>query len=134
MKIVFVGPDDSARAPMAAAIARKALSASDIIYSVGLNPGQLDVSAVQVMQEIGIDISDHEPSHIDADYLEGADYIVFVSLKKGNIRTPNSKQIVWPIPDPAIPDTIKDNLLDQFRDTRTALEKHVLAFSKLLKD
>ncbi len=133
MKIVFIGPDDSARAPMAAAMAKKLLPPNYEISSVGLAHGTVNSHAVEVMSEIDIDISNHESRHADGEHLEGARYIVFVSLNKGKIQTGRAHQIVWPIPDPANPPGNKEAVLERFRDTRTALEKHIIALAKIVK-
>jgi arsenate reductase (thioredoxin) len=134
LKIVFVGPDDSGRAPMAAAFAKKYLDEKVEIVSVGLEPGRPDPIAIKVMSEIGIDISDHESSHVDGEHLVGANYIIFVSLSKGPIKTGSIKQIVWPIPDPRDLPCKDEDIISRFRDTRTALEKHSIALSKIIKN
>ena len=56
-KVLFVCIHNSARSQMAEAFLKKYGSEDFEAESAGLEPGKLNPNAVEVMQEIGIDIS-----------------------------------------------------------------------------
>lgn len=66
MNVLFLCTGNTCRSQMAEGFARKMCSASLQAYSAGVDPGMLDARAVQVMAEVGIDISDQRPKSIDS--------------------------------------------------------------------
>lgn len=61
--VLFACSLNAVRSPMAAAIMRH-LFPGIYVQSAGVNPGTLDPFAVAVMEEVGMDISRHEPHAI----------------------------------------------------------------------
>jgi protein-tyrosine-phosphatase len=59
--VLFACTMNVVRSPMAAAILTHLLGRRIEVRSAGVRAGELDPYAVAVMDEIGIDISDHEP-------------------------------------------------------------------------
>jgi protein-tyrosine-phosphatase len=59
--VLFACAYNAVRSPMAAAILQHLLGPRVHVASAGVRAGQLDPYAVAVMDEIGIDISEHEP-------------------------------------------------------------------------
>lgn len=63
---------------MAEGYLRKLVNQKHTIYSAGVKPEPLNQFAIQVMHEIGIDISSHTSNHVD-DYLDkGIDLVLTV--------------------------------------------------------
>src|SRR5262249_8780933 len=59
--VLFACGQNSVRSPMAAALMRQAFGNGLVIASAGVRKGELDGFAIAVMDEIGIDIANHEP-------------------------------------------------------------------------
>ncbi len=64
LKILFLCTGNSCRSQMAEAWTRK-LHPGWSAFSAGTDPGRLDPRAVQVMAEVGIDISSQRSKHVD---------------------------------------------------------------------
>lgn len=78
MKILFVCTGNSIRSQIAEAWARHLKGDEIDAYSAGIAPCGLNPYAVEVMDEVGIDISDQESKHVDS--LQGIafDYVVTI--------------------------------------------------------
>ena len=114
---------------MAEGIARKA---GWISYSAGTKPeAEVNLFAVKVMGEIGIDISYHTSDPID-DYLHlGIDVVITVcdSAKQICPVFPgNATHVHWSIDDPFQGWTFEKSKLDSFRDTREIIKKKIEGF------
>lgn len=77
-KILFLCTGNSCRSQMAEGLARHLKSDCLDVYSAGIQPKGIDTLAVQVMQEIGIDISKQYSKHLDKVKHIGFDWIVTV--------------------------------------------------------
>jgi len=66
MNILFLCVANSARSQMAEGLARHILAASAHIQSAGSAPSTVNPFAIQVMQEIGIDISSQQSKSVDS--------------------------------------------------------------------
>ena len=64
-KILFLCTGNSCRSQMAEGFARALKSNQFEAYSAGIEPHGLNPNAVQVMAEIGIDISAQQSTHVD---------------------------------------------------------------------
>jgi len=78
MKILFLCTGNSCRSQMAEGLARSLKSDIFEAYSAGIEPKKLDPRAVQVMKEIGIDISNHRSKHVDELRDIEFDYVITV--------------------------------------------------------
>ncbi|MDY6913275.1 MAG: arsenate reductase ArsC [Planctomycetota bacterium] len=77
-KILFLCTRNSCRSQMAAGWARLLLADSFESYSAGISSGELDALAVEVMAEVGVDISGCRCKHIDELHAIDFDYVVTV--------------------------------------------------------
>ena len=64
-KILFLCTGNSCRSQMAEGFARALKSTQFAAYSAGIEPHGLNPNAVQVMAEVGIDISAQQSTHVD---------------------------------------------------------------------
>lgn len=78
MNILILCTGNSCRSQMAHGIL-KALDQELAVYSAGTNPAkEVHPKAIQVMKELGLDISSHQPHHIDQ-YLDKTwDFVITV--------------------------------------------------------
>jgi arsenate reductase len=78
LKILFLCTGNSRRSQMAEAWARALHGERLEARSAGTAPGRLDPRAVQVMAEVGIDLSGHHSKHLDEFAEQDFDWVVIV--------------------------------------------------------
>src|SRR5215472_8930371 len=76
--VLFACTLNSVRSPMAAAIMRHLFGRFVYIESAGARAGELDPFAVEVMDELGIEIGKHKPKRFED--LEDASFDLIVTL------------------------------------------------------
>ncbi len=101
--VVFLCVANSARSQMAEGLARVRAPNGWTIYSAGSSPARVSSTAVQVMGEIGIDISRQHSKGTDEVPLDQADLIVTLCADEVCPVVPGgrAKRLHWPLPDPA---------------------------------
>ena len=77
-KILFICTHNSARSHMAEGFVNALYGESYLAFSAGTEPSKVNPYAVRVMQEIGIDISDHRSKSVDEFLDQDLDYVVTV--------------------------------------------------------
>jgi arsenate reductase len=77
-KVLFICTHNSARSQMAEGFLRSLYSDRFDAYSAGTQPSGLNPYAVQVMAEIGIDISSHRSKSVDEFFNTEIDYVITV--------------------------------------------------------
>ena len=77
-KILFICTHNSARSHMAEGFVNALYSDRYLAFSAGTEPSTVSPYAVRVMQEIGIDISDHRSKSVDQFIDQDLDYVVTV--------------------------------------------------------
>lgn len=128
--MLFACTFNSVRSPMAEAIARKLYGREVYIQSAGVKAGEPNGFAIAVMQEIGIDMSAHEP-HTFAELDDTAfDMIVSLSPEAHHTaleftRTMAVETIYWPTIDPTAFQGSRETVLAAYRDVRDTLEKRI---------
>ncbi|HIA12722.1 MAG TPA: arsenate reductase ArsC [Flavobacteriales bacterium] len=65
MNILVLCTGNSCRSQMAEGFLRKFMNNNDTIYSAGVSPEPVNQYAIQVMEEVGIDISGHTSNHVN---------------------------------------------------------------------
>ncbi len=119
--ILFMCVANSARSQMAEGLAR-ALAPEDVkISSAGSYPWTVNPLAIEALDEIGIDISDHVSTSVDE--IEGSDVDAVITLCAEEvcpIWLGNCTRVHWPQRDP------QD--LDDFRAVRDELRRRFEAW------
>lgn len=117
---------------MAAAIYGHLAARRSYVASAGVRAGSTDGFAVQVMDEIGIDMSKHTPHTLDELNDTSFDLIVSLSPEAHHqalelTRTMAVDVEYWPTLDPALIsiDARRDAILDQYRQVRDELFQRV---------
>jgi len=103
--------------------------------SAGLEPGELNPLAVEVMREVGIDISRNKTKSIFELYRRGEvfSYVITVCDAKAAERCPHfpgllTKIINWSIDDPEKFSGTQEEKLEKTRRLRDIIKDKVLAF------
>jgi arsenate reductase len=109
----------------------KILSSNFEVFSAGSHPSQVHPISIAVMEEIGIDISNHTSDHID-NYLNIGINIVITVCDKASSSCPtfpeNVKRIHWSIDDPFRNWNLNLNQLNNFRETREEIKSRLIKF------
>ena len=72
-KVLFICTGNACRSQIAHGLLRELAGDQYEVFSAGSNPSQVHPVSISVMEEIGIDISDHTSDHVD-DYLDNGMY------------------------------------------------------------
>jgi arsenate reductase len=88
--------------------------------SAGSRPEpELHPEVVEVMADLGIDLSERRPKAIDADDVEWADVVVTMGCGDACPVLPGKRYVDWNLPDPA------GLLLDEVRALRNEIDRRV---------
>ena len=124
--VLFCCTNNSLRSPMAEAIMKFLYGNRVYVDSTGLRAGQLDGFMVEVMDEIGIDVSRHRPKTF-AD-LEDTSFDVIVSLSPEAqhaavemTRTMACELEFWNTFDPSLVEGNREACLEAYRRVRDEL-------------
>lgn len=129
-KILFVCVENAGRSQMAEGFFRKYSPAGYEPQSAGMQPtNEVNPFAVEVMKEIGIDISSQKPKTISDSMIQEAVRAVNMGCmdKKSCPALFVNDVVDWAIPDP------KGKSLDEVRKIRDMIEKMVLELCKTLE-
>jgi protein-tyrosine-phosphatase len=128
--LVFLCVANAARSQMAEGLARARAPAGWAVYSAGSHPAQLSSTAVQVMEELGIDIRAQRSKGLHEIPLERADAIVTLCAEELCPVVPGgrARRLHWPLPDPDATRGDVGARRDAFRATRDELARRIAAF------
>jgi arsenate reductase len=102
------------------------------VFSAGSEPKGMNPLAVEVMKEIGIDISRQRSKHLDEYGEEEFGYIVTLcddAAKTCPLFPGEGTRIHKGFPDPAVADGSREERLAAFRKVRDELKEYILSFS-----
>jgi arsenate reductase len=130
-KVLFVCTANSCRSQMAEGFLRHHAGDRFAVYSAGAKPGKLNPSAVEVMKELGIDISGQRSKDV-AEFLgQPFHYVVRVCDKVRDLCPvfPGAVWYLdWSIEDPAAAEGSQAQRMNVFRRVRDEIEARVLDF------
>jgi phosphate transport system protein len=125
--ILFLCVQNSARSQMAEGWAKKILPVDINVYSAGSAPArQVHPMAIQVMNEVGIDLSAHYPKQITDIPLGKVDTVITLCAEEICVNLPISvNRKNWLMPDPA---TEEDAAMrkEAFRKIRDSIQEQIL--------
>lgn len=131
--ILFLCVANSARSQMAEGLARAVLGDTLRVQSAGSRPSTLNPYAVEVMREIGIDISAQRSKSVDdIDPSTVSTVITTCAEAECPVFLGNVQRLHWPVTDPASSDpTIgREALLTRFRTARDELGEKIDVFAR----
>ena len=124
--ILFACTQNAVRSPMAAAIMRHLYGRFVYIDSVGVHAGDLDPFAVEVMEEVGMEIGRHKPKHFDD--LEDTSFDLVVTLspeahhRAMELTRASAVEVeYWPTMDVTAVEGNREQRLDAYRGMRDQL-------------
>ena len=117
---------NAVRSPMALGILRHLTRGRRYVESVGVRAGSLDPLAVEVMEEIGLEIGKHKPRRFE-DLEDGSfDLVITLSPEAQHkavelTRTAATKVEYWPTIDPTATEGSREQRLMAYRMVRDQL-------------
>ena len=132
-RLLFLCVANSARSQMAEGLARQLFGDTVRVQSAGSRPTRVNPLAIQVMKEIGIDISKHvaksvdtiDPASVDITITLCAEEVCPVFLGK-------AARLHWPIPDPAgHEEEAHEQQLQRFRAARDQIRGRIEVLAAL---
>lgn len=135
MKILILCTGNSCRSQMAEGILKN-LDSHLEVFSAGTNPEkEVNPIAVEVMKEIGIDISHHKSKNVDKYLNESFDYVITV-CDSAKETCPNfigkvNNTLHYSFEDPALAQGDKETVIKSYRNVRDQIKR---VFSELYLD
>ena len=132
-RILFLCTGNSARSQMAEAFLRKYAGEHFEAHSAGLEPTGLNPFTVRVMNEVGIDVSGQESKGVDT-YLGKTLFQYLITVcDDADKNCPTiwpgvNARMHWSFQDPARLESLEEEKLARFRETRDLIEKKIKAW------
>ncbi|MGY1577272.1 arsenate reductase ArsC [Streptomyces sp. MN13] len=100
--VLFVCVHNAGRSQMAAGFLRHLAGDRVEVRSAGSIPGdQVNLAAVEAMQEVGIDISTAKPKILTTEAVQASDYVITMGCGDACPIFPGKKYLDWALEDPA---------------------------------
>jgi arsenate reductase len=123
MGILFLCVANSARSQLAEGLARAMAPDGIEVMSAGSEPTSVRADAIEVMREIGVDISVHQAKHVDDIPHERVTTVITLCAEEYcPVYLQEAARLHWPIPDPA------GRGLDAFRSARDEIATRLEAY------
>ena len=126
--ILFLCTGNSCRSQIAEGWAKRIGGDSVVVQSAGIEAHGKNPRAIEVMQEIGIDISGQESTIVDETMLRNVDVVVTVcghADEQCPVLPPGITKLHWPLTDPAKATGTDEEIMIEFRATRDEIEGRV---------
>ena len=128
--VLFACTLNAVRSPMAAAIMRHLYGRFVFVESAGARRGELDLLAVEAMDEIGIEVGKHKPKRFED--LEDVSFDLIVTLspeahhKAMELTRVTAAEVeYWPTMDPTIVEGSREQRLEAYRAVRDGLMRRM---------
>ena len=128
-RVLFICTHNSARSQMAEGILRTLYGNTYEVYSAGTKPSGVNPYAIEVMKEIGIDISHHRSKSIEEFRGMSFDYVITVcdSAKENCPFFPGGKKYIHrSFEDPASFEGTEEEKLEFFRKIREEIRNWII--------
>ena len=136
-RVLFVCVHNSARSQTAEAFLKKYGGDRFEVESAGLEPGKLNPVVVEVMKEVGIDISQNKTKSVFDFYKQGKqyDYVVTVCDESQSGACPMfpgaGERLHWGFADPSGFTGTQEDKAQKTRDVRDQIEAKIKAWLKV---
>ena len=131
-RVLILCTGNSCRSQMAEGLWRTLGKGNWDSFSAGSKPaGFVHPMAIEVMQEIGIDLSNNRSKHLEEFTGQSFDLVVTVcdSAKAACPVFPGAKDMLhWPFDDPALATGSSDEVRSQFRRVRSEIADRIQAY------
>lgn len=119
---LFVCLHNAGRSQMSQALFERAAGDRHTALSAGTTPaGQVHPEVIEVMRELGIDLSDRKPQLLTVELAQQADVVVTMGCGDACPYIPGKRYVDWELADP------KGRPLEEVRATRDDIKRRVIA-------
>jgi len=135
--IYFLCTGNSCRSQMAEGFAKKYLGDDWEVKSAGIEAHGVNLNAVKVMEQAGIDISDQKSEVINIDILNQADLAVTLcgdAADKCPTTPPEVKREHWGFDDPAKAEGTEKEVWQVFQRVRDEIGERIKRFADVEKN
>src|SRR6185369_512793 len=135
-KVLILCTGNSARSQMAEGLLRFIGGDNFEVESAGVAPTSVRAEAIEVMRQIGIDISGHRSKSVDEFVDHEFDFVITV-CDNANENCPifpgKARRIHWSFTDPAAVDGTDEERLAAFRDVRDQIKERLEILASTLE-
>jgi arsenate reductase len=129
--VLFLCVANSARSQMAEGIARALLPAEVKVWSAGSYPTKVRPEAIEVLREIGIDISTNYSKNVAEVPVDEIEVVVTLCAEEEcPLFLGKATRLHWGLPDPAGTQGSADERLASFRKVRDELRRRIQIFGE----
>lgn len=130
--VLFLCVANSARSQMAEGVGRMIFGHRATVQSAGSQPSRVNPYAIEVMEEIGVDLTSHTSKSVDTIDPASVDTVITLCAEEVcPVFLGKARRLHWPIPDPASPDPSipRAEMLRRFRTARDTIRGKLEAFA-----
>lgn len=134
--VLFLCVANSARSQMAEGLARKLFGERVAVQSAGSEPSKVNPWAIEVMREVGVDLSTHHSKSVQTiDPASVGTVITLCAEEVCPVFLGAVRRLHWPIEDPATKDTSlsREEMLGRFRTARDRIQGRLETLGALLE-
>jgi len=131
-KVLFICVHNSARSQMAEAFLKQMAGDRFEVESAGLKPGKLNPVVVEVMKEVGVDISQNKTKSVFDFFKQGKqyDYVVTVCDESQSGACPvfpgKGERLHWSFDDPSSFQGAMEERLEKTREVRDKIKRRIM--------
>ena len=130
--VLFLCVANSARSQMAEGLARMTFGDRATVQSAGSQPSRVNPYAIEVMRELGAELTSHVSKSVDTIDPASVDTVITLCAEEVcPVFLGKARRLHWPIPDPASadPSLARDEMLRRFREARDTIRDKLEAFA-----
>lgn len=130
--ILFLCVANSARSQMAEGLGRMIFGDRVVVESAGSEPSKVNPYAIEVMRELGVDITTHRSKSVQTiDAATVGTVITLCAEEVCPVFLGKARRLHWPIPDPASkdPSVPREEMLARFRAARDTIRSLIERFA-----
>lgn len=129
--VLFCCTMNQIRSPMAEGIMKRFHGRRVFVDSAGVHQGEFDPLMVEVMAEIGVDMSKHKPKTFDNLSDDSFDVVISLSPQAQHKAVDLTRYMHcdlrrWNILDPSVVEGSRETRLAAYRQVRTELQQKIL--------
>lgn len=137
--VLFCCTHNAVRSPMAEGIMKRFHGERVFVDSVGVHVGERDPFMVEVMAEIGADLSHHKPKTFEQLADDSFDYVISLSPHAQHkavdlTRFMSCEVLFWNTFDPTLVEGSREVRLEAYRHVRDRLQQRILEVFPLPDD
>lgn len=132
-RVLILCTGNSARSQMAEGLLRHIAGDRFEVFSAGVEPSHVRPEAIEVMREVGIDISSHHSKSVDEFTDQQFDYVITVcdnAAQNCPMFPGHAERIHWSLEDPATTQGTFEQRLFDFRHVRDEILNLLTEFAR----